>query len=189
MTWVPPPEALAVAALLIAGVTGTAVVAFMVVLRRRSRAPDGLTHAAVAAARRSPVARALAAGGAATRDDLHSRTGLSERRVKLELSGLRDLGMVARAGTLWELSSQGSAVLEDVGAADDPIAGAARASTAAMALLVGPADDRAVAGRTDLSRRQAHLELAALRELGVTECGDDGQWSLTEHGRTLLAEA
>lgn len=162
------------------------LVVVMVVLPDRSEPGEGLSETAIDAARRSPVARALAAGGPATRQELTERLAVPERRVKLELSGLADLGVAAREGTIWQLSDDGAEALGDVGMADDAVAGALRASAAAVALLVGPGSEREVAGRAGLTRRQARLQLTGLAELDLVACDDAHQWRLTEHGRSLL---
>jgi DNA-binding IclR family transcriptional regulator len=162
------------------------LVVVMAVLPNRAEPAEGPSHTAVDAARRSVVARAFA-GGPASRSDLVERTRLPERRVRLELSGLANLGMAERDGTLWELSATGAAALEDAGAADDPVAGAVRASAAAVALRTGPATERQIADRADLTRRQARLQLFGLDELDVAARDEEGRWQLTERGRELLA--
>lgn len=163
------------------------LVVVMALLPNRAEPAAGPSHAAVDAARRSVVARSLASGGPAVRAELAQRTRLPERRVRLELSGLADLGMAEREGSVWQLSEQGAEVLGDVGAADDPIAGAVRASAAAVALLPGAAGEREVAERAGLTRRQARLQLAGLVDLDAVACDDDGRWRLTDRGRELLA--
>lgn len=162
------------------------LVVVMAVLPNRGEPTEGPSAAVVDATRRSAIARALASGGPATREDLAARTHLAGRRVKLELSGLADLGLAEREGTIWQLSEQGAEILADVGAADDAVGDAVRASPAAVALLSGPATDREVADRTELTRRQARLQLSGLADLDVAVRDDDGRWRLTGHGAQLL---
>lgn len=165
-----------------------ALVAVMLVLPDRSEPGQGASATAVDATRRSAIARSLASGGPATRQELVERTHVSDRRVKLELSGLADLGMAARDGSIWQLSEQGAEALADVGAADDAVADAVRASPAAVALLAGPGSEREVATRSGLTRRQARLQLTGLAELDIVACDPAPQWRLTDKGRSLLAD-
>lgn len=164
-----------------------ALVVVMLVLPDRSEPGEGPSATAVDATRRSAVARSLASGGPATRQELVQRTDVPDRRVKLELSGLADLGMAAREGTIWQLSDQGADILADVGAADDAVADAVRASPAAVALLAGPGSERDVAARAALTRRQARLQLTGLADLAVVACDPAPQWRLTDKGRSLLS--
>lgn len=163
-----------------------ALVVVMVALPDRSGSREGLSEVAIDATRRSPVARSLASGGPATRQELAERLAVPDRRVKLELSGLADLGMAAREGTVWQLSEHGAETLADVGAADDALAGAVGASTAAVALLAEPGSERDVAARSGLTRRQARLQLTGLAELDIVVCDGTDQWRLTDQGRRLL---
>lgn len=200
----------AVAALLLGGLTGlvaaskgrslwawavvgavlpvAGLVVVMAAVPDRSPAHSGPSDEAVAATRRSAVARALAATGPATREDLADRTALAHRRVRLELSGLRDLGMARRSEGVWQLSADGAAALDDVGSADDPIAGAVAANATAGTLVDGSATAGDVARRAGLGRRQARLQLAGLAGLDVAARDDDGRWRLTARGRRLLAD-
>lgn len=163
------------------------LVVVMVGLPDRSEPPDGPSQTAIDATRRSPVARSLASGGPGTRQELTERLAVPDRRVKLELTGLADLGMAAREGTIWQLSEQGAETLADVGPADDAVADAVRASAAALALLAGPGSEDDVAGRAGLTRRQARLQLTGLAGLDIVACDDGDRWRLTDQGRGLLA--